>query len=1199
MRILILYISIFTIFIFSNSRIFSQNLINEGDLRVKFLKEKVEVNPGKTFFDVLYIENLTSHSIDFSVNFTLPVNWNLIGQLSENFQLQANSLLKIPVRVTVAGDVTGGVGYVIDASIRDANGVLYKTEYSYMAIPPVTNLQVFTGNKTSYFDNTNLDGTFTLKLKNNGNVSEKVQISALPDNTIIIPDAQNSIYIKELDLPPRKDTTITIKVRLNESDKYNKLMLHVININITGNDTIINKKVWFKYLDWQYVKIINENEQPLIIEASAQNIFGNTKATYRTKIFGQTLLNKNRTIYYNFEKWSIADEGDYFIKNTRLYAGYISPKFIINIGDYFGEMFDPNIYGRGVYSQIQLSKIQKVNFAVTQRVNSDIYNLGFSYKINLKKSIFFETGGVYSINEIYKSETYSIFERLSINIFKKNNINLRLKYAQKDYYINGINTAYKGYGYNFSFRTSIKGAKFIVKSFYGSPDFSDYSAGRLNINADLYSKFKSNKNWNVNYTKQRYQPVYFINDIRYNDKFSDYDLLRTIVGINLENNLYLFGGIILENKSSNNFATFEITSAFKTIAYKGELGISFRERNTINSLTIKARYGNVNVYEFSNILNGIYRPEIQRIKPFPIAEVSINLKRSFYGVNFLYFYGPINLNQELAYFYTSYFSKSLNIIPYFEKFIYKDKVKLDIRGTYINNLSSSDSRINLNTRIDIYANKGWSFYFLNSTSTQTVRSTGIRSGSNFYSSTYFEFGIRKVFQWNQPRLKYYDLNAVFYKDLNGNLKHDENEPGVGNVLVNIERKDPLADAANPNYNGEFSNIELLSNSKGTIRYKNIVNGDYIFNYAQTSSYKDNYSAEESKLNFSATNDTLIYIPFTEKNKVFGRVIMHRAPHSSLDNVPIDNIKITIEGNNKFYSVLTNKEGYFEAYLPVSDFYKVSVNNVFYENFDLRRDYYMVKFNGYKQFEVTFDFDEKKREIKFDQNDFVVNEADDFNIEDIKVIRQTNLKGVVRDGNSLNPMHSRIQIRNSVTNELIVEAASSSRTGEYFSTFFAGENYVMTVEAKGYWNYKEKLEIDQITAFDNITRDILLLKIFDGEKLQAENLNFDYGKSEISQIAKVQLDLIVKKLENNPDVKIEVKGFTDNVEAINFNAQQISDERAKAVANYLKSKGINSNRISEVGMKDKEPAYSNDSETGRFKNRRVEIHVVYKESGEQH
>ena len=113
-------------------------------------------------------------------------------------------------------------------------------------------------------------------------------------------------------------------------------------------------------------------------------------------------------------------------------------------------------------------------------------------------------------------------------------------------------------------------------------------------------------------------------------------------------------------------------------------------------------------------------------------------------------------------------------MPYFDKFIYKRKVKLATRVGYTNDIVTNTTRINVNTQVFWYLKNDWILRLLNTYSVQNR--TDQETGSSFnYTTTYYEFSVKKEFNFNQPRIKYYDFNMVLYKDFNGNRKRDENE----------------------------------------------------------------------------------------------------------------------------------------------------------------------------------------------------------------------------------------------------------------------------------------------------------------------------------------------------------------------------------------------------------------------------------------
>lgn len=107
----------------------------------------------------------------------------------------------------------------------------------------------------------------------------------------------------------------------------------------------------------------------------------------------------------------------------------------------------------------------------------------------------------------------------------------------------------------------------------------------------------------------------------------------------------------------------------------------------------------------------------------------------------------------------------------------------------------------------------------------------------------------------------------------------------------------------------------------------------------------------------------------------------------------------------------------------------------------------------------------------------------------------------------------------------------------------------------------------------------------GKVIILSNIYFDTDKYELKPASYTELNKLVKLLEDNSQYSITVNGHTDNVGNKSYNLR-LSENRAKAVAKYLISKGISEDRITAVGYGSSQPIANNESEEGRMKNRRV-------------
>ncbi len=80
------------------------------------------------------------------------------------------------------------------------------------------------------------------------------------------------------------------------------------------------------------------------------------------------------------------------------------------------------------------------------------------------------------------------------------------------------------------------------------------------------------------------------------------------------------------------------------------------------------------------------------------------------------------------------------------------------------------------------------------------------------------------------------------------------------------------------------------------------------------------------------------------------------------------------------------------------------------------------------------------------------------------------------------------------------------------------------------------------------------------------------------------------MKDNPTVKIQINGHTDNSGKVADNAR-LSENRAKSVTAYLVTKGINAGRLSFKGYGDTQPVANNSTAEGRAQNRRTELKVI--------
>ncbi|GAB3659144.1 OmpA family protein [Echinicola sediminis] len=176
-----------------------------------------------------------------------------------------------------------------------------------------------------------------------------------------------------------------------------------------------------------------------------------------------------------------------------------------------------------------------------------------------------------------------------------------------------------------------------------------------------------------------------------------------------------------------------------------------------------------------------------------------------------------------------------------------------------------------------------------------------------------------------------------------------------------------------------------------------------------------------------------------------------------------------------------------------------------------------------------------------------------------------LKGVVRD------KETNLPLENAVV-ELIDRTTGTNfnyvtdENGEY--GFLLGDETVYDVEGKktDYITAEIKgISTKGIRVFEDttISRDLFLDKIEIGKTLEIENIYYDFDKWEIREDAAKELDKLVKVLNDNPTLKIELNSHTDSRGADKYN-QLLSEKRAQSAVDYIIKSGISSGRIVAKG-----------------------------------
>ena len=209
-------------------------------------------------------------------------------------------------------------------------------------------------------------------------------------------------------------------------------------------------------------------------------------------------------------------------------------------------------------------------------------------------------------------------------------------------------------------------------------------------------------------------------------------------------------------------------------------------------------------------------------------------------------------------------------------------------------------------------------------------------------------------------------------------------------------------------------------------------------------------------------------------------------------------------------------------------------------------------------------------------------------EDVRPSKTLWVKGKVFDKKTSEGLPSAVELIDLNSKQLISKVQTDEK-GNYLITLPVGKDYAFNVNRKGYLFFSDNFSLTT-TSPDSTEKNIPLQPIEVNASVVLKNIFFDINKYEIKTTSQVELDKIVQLLTDNPTVKIQLAGHTDNIGNAADNLK-LSENRSKAVINYLVNKGIDAKRLSPKGYGASQPVADNKTEEGRAINRRTELKVI--------
>jgi len=222
---------------------------------------------------------------------------------------------------------------------------------------------------------------------------------------------------------------------------------------------------------------------------------------------------------------------------------------------------------------------------------------------------------------------------------------------------------------------------------------------------------------------------------------------------------------------------------------------------------------------------------------------------------------------------------------------------------------------------------------------------------------------------------------------------------------------------------------------------------------------------------------------------------------------------------------------------------------------------------------------------------------------------TYAKATVFDAETRQAIPANVELIDLATGSTHTKSATDEK-GEFLVVLPSGTDFALNVNKQGYLFHSENFALKEKNTLDEpYLLEIYLQKIKEtpivttqqpdnsstpelvkSKPVILRNVFFETGSADLKNTSESELNRLKNLLNENPNIYIQINGHTDNVGTASDNLS-LSENRAKAVFNYLVKAGISSTRLSTRGYGETQAIDTNDTPEGRANNRRTEFVIV--------
>ena len=944
-------------------------------LLLSFVKGNRIYSPDSTLFDIVRVENKTGKDYSGELSIEVSNGWKIISEPNKQLNIKAGQDYYFPLRISLPDNLTGGYSYIVTANYKTSD--VNFSNNMYITIPRNSDWGLDLDIYNIYFNTLKNYVDYEYKLSNYGNSEEIIKVDYKVGRMLDIPDLENSGNEIYYAVPAHSDTIIKHRIMYKkglsdlELDRYmNNYTESTISMQAQTDYKHESRRVAITRLESQYDNHngLTNYVTPLNVEWQVYNLLSAVNPRYNIRAYGNILFNKDRSLNYHIAGISLPFSGSYknvSAANNLFYRIlYRSPLTKILLSSNLGNSSLLNSYGMGVNFVQTLSDNSYGQIIITRDRFLPITSVSATFGLDFKPGFGGRIGlGYYNderANQIATSGMLgSNFTIAKHHVF---DAEIAVSYNQFDPTATLPQQVTK-VGFSYKFRYNITIPKFNLSVYLLNKSFNYFRNSNNSINNINGSYVFNEKNrlnltfYNNSYLLDFY-PYRFLKTNSWNRNIFGQLLYIRPLNPKLIFNAgpeYRFNhrDIFVLNQNYNKQLDDLFYGVYMALIYR---------MNEFNSISPNLRIGMAQT-KFDDVGDNLH---FQTNLEFAMR-LGINYSGKYFRVLAFYQRGPQVLAEQAIIAGTIIPSQqSYQIRPYYERYFFKKTLRISSYINYMFLMPSNRSLVNWNLAADAYLKNGWEFGIANNSYTNQYINSEQALISNRGLNLYFR--VKKSIDIQQPRIKFFDMTLVYFKDLNGNGIKDDHEPPIPNVRTLVERETHPDDTQN--MSSVFVTQNLVSDPQGIIVLENIPNGVYSLDHYQINKKNNLFFEFGNEQQAILNSNQTVYVPLTESYKIRGAIVIDRDPNSDLGNVDISEIRVSaVSDSGITYFGLTNKFGDFIINIPPGHRYSVKVNNVLGDVFKIEKDEYNVEMFDVNTVNIDFIFVETRRGVNIKGEQF--------------------------------------------------------------------------------------------------------------------------------------------------------------------------------------------------------------------------------------